>query len=506
MCEWDKTLMGPIRDECGVEQGGVNSSEFYKVYNNGQLNLAQSSKFGIEIGPVTISSIGQADDVALVADDLHALQGLLDLSLYFCKKKHILLNTAKTKLQVFSSKKLDDLAYFCKKAKEVKIAENVIDFVEEAEHVGIVRSVKGNLPHLQSRITAHKKQLGSILPVGLAKGNRANPEAVLRAHQIYCLPVLLSGTAALVLKTSEVELLDQYLKETLVKLQKLSPRTPPCVTYFLAGHMPATAILHIRQLTLFGMVCHQKHSVLYNILLHQMYTAGLNSGSWVMKIRDLCIQYDLPPPISLLLQPLPKLHYKSLVKSSVLCYWQVKLRARAASLDSLRYFQPDYMSLVKPHPIWTSCNSNPYEVNKAIVQARMLSGRYPTDKMRRHWTQNKAGLCILQGCSGESLGSLEHLLLSCPALQPSRQISIHFLLSVAHEYPIVKDVVMDILCTTDTRLVMQFLLDCSALPTVISLVQMHGTQVLQRLFSATRNWCYSLHRKRMTILGLYQYR
>ena len=45
--------MGPIRDECGVEQGGVNSSEFYNVYNNDQLSLAQSSKFGIEIGPVT---------------------------------------------------------------------------------------------------------------------------------------------------------------------------------------------------------------------------------------------------------------------------------------------------------------------------------------------------------------------------------------------------------------------------------------------------------------------
>ena len=80
-------------------------------YNNDQLKLAQSSQFGIVIGPVTVSSIGQADDVALDADDLHALQGLLDLSLYFCKKKQISLNTAKTKLQVFSSKKLDDFSY-----------------------------------------------------------------------------------------------------------------------------------------------------------------------------------------------------------------------------------------------------------------------------------------------------------------------------------------------------------------------------------------------------------
>ena len=250
VCEWDRILMGPISDDCGVEQGGINSSEFYKVYNNDQLKLAQSSQFGIMIGPVTVSSMGQADDVALVADDLHALQGLLDLSLYFCKKKQISLNTAKTKLQVFSSKKLDDLSYFCKKTTEIKIGDDVIEFVDEAEHVGVVRSIHGNLPHLLSRITAHRKQMGSILPIGLAKVNRANPVAVLRAHQIYCLPVLFSGTAALVLKTSEIELIDQYLKNTLVNLQKLSPRTPPCVTYFLGGHMPATAVLHVKQLTL----------------------------------------------------------------------------------------------------------------------------------------------------------------------------------------------------------------------------------------------------------------
>lgn len=188
-------------------------------YNNDQLKLAQSSQFGIVIGPVTVSSIGQADDVALDAVDLHALQGLLDLSLYLCKKKQISLNTAK---------KLDDLSHFCKKTTEIKIGDDVIDFVDEAEHVGVVRSIQGNLPHLQSRMSAHRKQMGSILPIGLAKVNRANPVAVLRAHQIYCLPILFSGTAALVLKTSEVELIDQYLKNTLVNLQKLSPRTTLC--------------------------------------------------------------------------------------------------------------------------------------------------------------------------------------------------------------------------------------------------------------------------------------
>ena len=91
VCEWNKQLMGPILDECGVEQGGVNSSDYYNVYNNDQLLQSQESMLGVPIGPATISSIGQADDVALVSNGIYALQGLFDLSLSYCRKHHITL-------------------------------------------------------------------------------------------------------------------------------------------------------------------------------------------------------------------------------------------------------------------------------------------------------------------------------------------------------------------------------------------------------------------------------
>ena len=58
------------------------------MYNNDQLTLAQASCSGINVGPVTISCIGQADDLALLPDDIHALHAL-DISLYSCKKKYI---------------------------------------------------------------------------------------------------------------------------------------------------------------------------------------------------------------------------------------------------------------------------------------------------------------------------------------------------------------------------------------------------------------------------------
>ena len=57
-CEWDKEIIGPITDALGIEQGGLNSSEFYKIYNNEQLTVPQESDLGVHV-----ASIGQADDI-----------------------------------------------------------------------------------------------------------------------------------------------------------------------------------------------------------------------------------------------------------------------------------------------------------------------------------------------------------------------------------------------------------------------------------------------------------
>ena len=63
-----------------MEQVGINTSELYKVYINEHLNTAQLSGFGVEIGPVVISSIGQADDVVLVVNCAYALQCMINLT------------------------------------------------------------------------------------------------------------------------------------------------------------------------------------------------------------------------------------------------------------------------------------------------------------------------------------------------------------------------------------------------------------------------------------------
>ena len=62
--EFNKDIVGPIHDECGLEQGGVYSSDLYKLYNKDQLDMPQQSKLGVNL---VISAVGQADDTAVLA-------------------------------------------------------------------------------------------------------------------------------------------------------------------------------------------------------------------------------------------------------------------------------------------------------------------------------------------------------------------------------------------------------------------------------------------------------
>ena len=72
------------------------------------------------------------------------------------------------------------------------------------------------------------------------------------------------------------------------------------------------------------------------------------------------------------------------------------------------------MSLLTPHPLWTTCGSNSFEVSKAIIQAKLLSVRYRTDSLLQHFGVLDTLKCSL--CHEDCDGSLEHLLVQCQSL------------------------------------------------------------------------------------------
>ena len=199
--------------------------------------------------------------------------------------------------------------------------------------------------------------------------------------------------------------------KTLRNLLKCHLSTPQPFVYFMAGSLPGKAILHLRNLSLFSMVTHLPGNSLYDRARHIFVTGSHSSKSWFANIRDICLLYDLPHPLTLLENPMSKVAFKKLVKSKVIDYWENQLREIAASLSSLVYFKPEFHSLSRPHPIIWTPGPNSHEVSKAVVQLKMLSGRYRTAMLTRHWSSNRSGCFPAPGCS--TLETLEHILVSC---------------------------------------------------------------------------------------------
>ena len=139
----------------------------------------------------------------------------------------------------------------------------------------------------------------------------------------------------------------------------------------------------------------------------------------------------------------------------------------------------------------------------------MVSGRYVTDYRARHWSQtNPQGNCQVCKFTGypETPGTLEHLLLNCPALADTRTLANSFWFEFLADKPYLEPVISHHTRTPGdegVKLFMQLLLDPSACPMVVKLVQDLGLDILDHLLHMTRTWCYSHHLKNKRMLRLF---
>ena len=208
----------------------------------------------------------------------------------------------------------------------------------------------------------------------------------------------------------------------------------------------------------------------------------------------------MPHPLSLLESPPPKEAFKKLVKSLVTDYWEQRLRGEASLLSSFSYFQPVYHSLSSPHPILWTPGANPYEVSKAVIQLRMLSGRYRTAMVTRHWSPSRKGTCPVPSC--DEFETLEHLLLYCPYYEQIRERLRKLWLCTPN--PFVHQITVQKL-TGPVSDLLQFLLDASVIPSVVTLTQVMGNDILKCIFHLTRTWCYAIHRERLKMQGRFYF-
>ena len=353
-----------------------------------------------------------------------------------------------------------------------------------------------------ARISTHKKALGAVLSAGLAQGHRGNPAASLRIQNQYGTGVLFSGLASLVLSKAEVKIIDQHYLLTVQRLQKLHEKTPRSLVLLMAGCVPGEAILHLKQLTMFSMICHLPDDPLHLHGVDVLLSAHNRANSWFQQILALCLKYSLDHPHFLLKNPPPKPVFKRMVKRAVISYWENILQDESSSLKSLHYFAPFNCSLQQPHPIWITAGSNTFECHKSAVLARMISGRYHSDYLARHWTSNKLGHCLMDTCPGV-IGTIEHLLIVCPSLSVVRGRLRNMILTKTKVLvPLCNFIFNVFMAPPETQT--QFFLEPLAFPQIRELCEIYGKIILSLIFYCVRTYVYYIHRQKQILAGNWQ--
>ena len=311
----------------------------------------------------------------------------------------------------------------------------------------------------------------------------------------------MSGLGSLYLLSSEIQTLSKHYKQTLEGLQKLYQKTPEPVVFFLGGSLPLPAQIHIRQLTLFAMVCRLPENILHRLAKYILTSLPDSTKSWFLQIKKLCFTYNLPHPLLLLADPPTKASFSHRVRLNVLDFWQTKLRQETAELPSLRFFKPQFMSLSQPHPLWTTCGSNRYEINKACCQAKYLSGRFRSEKLLSHFGHGNLPFCQLHPEGEKVVGDLAHHLVHCSALADRRECLFDYWNSISSSSSVCNQILKCVQTSANEDDFLQFILDCSSVPTVIAAAQEHGADIYKILFKACRTYCYSLYRARLKLLS-----
>ena len=218
--------------------------------------------------------------------------------------------------------------------------------------------------------------------------------------------------------------------------------------------------------------------------------------SWFQQVRDICLLYSLPHPLELLQHPPTKLSFKNLVKRNVTEYWENLLRTETLHLSSLIFFNSTQLSLQKPSFLWLSAGSNSFECSKSLIVGKMVSGRYRSDYLCRHWTPaNRKGYCLADTCN-EVVGDLVHMLVVCPALQSVRKRLVKFWFDRSAATPALLRFISEIVCSPP-----QDLIQCIINPAILAMCSTLGQGIISHIYFLIRTFTYYMQRGKHDIIG-----
>ena len=485
MVKWGGIYSDRFEVHQGIKQGGILSTDMYKIYNNKLLDRLAAVMLGIRIGGINCVAPTCADDTTVVTNERSPLQTLLSISDDYSNMEHYLLQLLKSVVLSVPPPR--------KKSREEEeyqwtLKGEPMPNVTQTMHMGIMRSANTEQSATQENIQKARRTLYSLMSSGLHGENGLDPESAIHLMQTYVLPVLVYGMEVVLPRPKYIDLLEKFNKKFLKLIMSLPVTTADPAVYVLSGTLPVEATIHKRALTFFGSICRlPEASIEHQLARRQLSIKTDKSHSWFIAMREIFQKYSLPDPYELLGSPPGKLYWKGIVNKHVNSYWEDSIKSAAVLFMSLRFLNVDEFSCGKRHSLLKSLG-NIREVPRISTKLKLVTGTYILQTNRVAFNQNQVDpSCLL--CHQED-ETVEHFLLRCPALASVRNPIIDNILSVG----------AGIYSPTNSPVsFLQLILDHSALNCYIS-DGSHGQ--LHSIEFHCRRLCHALHTERYKLLSL----
>ncbi len=421
---WEGENSKPYYIKQGVRQGGILSTDLYKMYLDQLLQRLQSTDLGMKIGSTHIAATACADDLILMSPSKHAIQILLDEAVTYAKRHRYKLHPTKSVITAYKDQPPEDIEMY----------DSPIPTTEKLEHLGIKRQVNNNKPMkswIEERIALMRRTVHLLMDVGLHGENGLNPVAAVKIIETYVMPRALYGMGAVIISKEDEEKLNQAHRSLLREIQSLPRNTAKEAIYLLSGCLPVSADLDHKRLSLCGMVARMEGNPLNDIAQRQIALGFPNPHSFFTQVAAIGEKYGIDV-VDNFANPVEKEAWKKELKTKIKSFHQQELLLSAASKSSLRKL--DLLNInqdfPEQHPIWLDCGNDRASIHKSAYRAKMLAGGYLL-QFTLAKSSKASPLCQLCGTEDEDM---THFVWRCPALSEAR----------LHDIPKIKESILNL--------------------------------------------------------------
>ena len=421
--KWEGQISSKFEVTQGVRQGGILSTDLYKLYINPLLDRLEQSGLGCKIGNVLCNVTACADDVALISQKATDMQSQINMSNDFAEMEGYKLQPQKSvaiRIKPSSTRKISE-------RHQYTLGDGIMPNVEKAVHLGVIRtsSAKQNVEeNVQENITKARRSAYALFGCGFHGENGLDPETTIHLFKTYITPVLMYGMELLTPRDAQLDSLEKFQKKMVKQLLSLPMNTPDPAVYILSGLLPIEAQLHTKVLTFYNNICQQSEESLEKRLARrQLHVKSTNSSSWFIDVQRIILKYNLGDAREWLDDKTKKTKKNNSIKNEINKYWAEKISIDASLYNSLKYLNTNVTKLGKVHRLLRVKCQSAGDVQRIPTKLRLMTGTYILQPMRhRIFREGPETACA---ACGESEETATHLLLECEAWHISRQSALN---------------------------------------------------------------------------------